>query len=142
MFSKRFNGFFIVSRSVNSPVVYNASLFFPPPSTPSSKGEKSRSAIFHESSCPRRGSRGIETKRKKKERKKKGGRGGEKKGGKRRGKRAILATVVQLTATFVRSEHRAPNRVMNNNQLLLPGRAINTQLTNTPSPCRNKGCHA
>lgn len=33
-------------------------------------------------------------------------------------------------------------RVMNNNQLLLPGRAINTQLTNTPPPRRNKGCHA
>lgn len=141
MFSKRFNGFFIVSRSVNSPVVYNASLFFPPPSTPSSKGEKSRSAIFHESSCPRRLERNRNKKEKKGEEKERG-EGWGKKGGKRRGKRAILATVVQLTATFVRSEHRAPNRVMNNNQLLLPGRAINTQLTNTPSPCRNKGCHA
>lgn len=33
----------------------------------------------------------------------------------------------------MRSEHGCA-RVMNNNQLLLPGRAINTQLTNTPSP--------
>lgn len=141
MFSKRFNGFFIVSRSVNSPVVYNASLFSLPLRHRPRRGRRVVARYF----TNRRvldGSRGIETKRKKKGEKKERGEGWGKKGGKRRGKRAILATVVQLTATFVRSEHRAPNRVMNNNQLLLPGRAINTQLTNTPSPCRNKGCHA